>query len=320
MSDVSCASSRRDYTGPGFERFILRLRVGSPAHFRDRRRRLRPRPVAQGQRHHADARRLLCAAAVLCVSPADHDGRNRTAVRTDGAARRARHARDGGGRRPAVAGAAPEPHRSERVSPCGHVLERRELRAAGRVVRVRGRGAVVRDRVFPDRIGVDQHRRRLPRRRRPPEPAQCPGKRVEDTRDLRHRRGDVRARNRHRDADAAAAADHDAERRGASADDPRPWHAARARGGTETTRRSSPPPSACRCSSPRSSRSASRRCSNVSGAARQAVVVLSSMPVAVATTILALEFDASPDFVTSAVFLSTILSPITLTPLIAYLR
>ncbi len=59
---------------------------------------------------------------------------------------------------------------------------------------------------------------------------------------------------------------------------------------------------------------------DVTGAARQAVVVLSSMPVAVATTILALEFDASPDFVTSAVFLSTILSPLTLTPLIAYLR
>ena len=59
---------------------------------------------------------------------------------------------------------------------------------------------------------------------------------------------------------------------------------------------------------------------NVTGAARQAVVVLSSMPVAVATTILAVEFDASPDFVTSAVFLSTLLSPITLTPLITYLR
>jgi len=58
----------------------------------------------------------------------------------------------------------------------------------------------------------------------------------------------------------------------------------------------------------------------VTGAARQAVVVLSSMPVAVATTILAVEFDASPDFVTSAVFLSTLLSPITLTPLISYLR
>jgi len=59
---------------------------------------------------------------------------------------------------------------------------------------------------------------------------------------------------------------------------------------------------------------------HVSGAARQAVVVLASMPVAVATTILAVEFDASPDFVTGAVFLSTLLSPLTLTPLIAYLR
>jgi predicted permease len=58
----------------------------------------------------------------------------------------------------------------------------------------------------------------------------------------------------------------------------------------------------------------------VTGAARQAAVVLSSMPVAVATTILAVEFDASPDFVTGAVFLSTLLSPLTLTPLIAYLR
>jgi predicted permease len=59
---------------------------------------------------------------------------------------------------------------------------------------------------------------------------------------------------------------------------------------------------------------------HVSGAARQAVVVLSSMPVAVATTILALEFDTSPDFVTGAVFLSTLLSPLTLAPLIAYLQ
>jgi predicted permease len=57
----------------------------------------------------------------------------------------------------------------------------------------------------------------------------------------------------------------------------------------------------------------------VSGPARQAVVVLASMPVAVATTILAVEFDASPEFVTGAVFLSTLLSPLTLTPLIAYL-
>jgi predicted permease len=59
---------------------------------------------------------------------------------------------------------------------------------------------------------------------------------------------------------------------------------------------------------------------HVTGPAQQAVVVLSSMPVAVLTTVLALEFDTSPEFVTSAVFLSTILSPLTLAPLIAYLR
>jgi hypothetical protein len=58
----------------------------------------------------------------------------------------------------------------------------------------------------------------------------------------------------------------------------------------------------------------------VSGAARQAGVVLASMPVAVVTTILALEFDVAPAFVTSTVFVSTLLSPLTLTPLIAYLR
>jgi predicted permease len=59
---------------------------------------------------------------------------------------------------------------------------------------------------------------------------------------------------------------------------------------------------------------------DVHGAARQAAVILSSMPVAVVTTILALEFDVTPAFVTSSVFASTLLSPLTLTPLIAYLR
>jgi predicted permease len=57
----------------------------------------------------------------------------------------------------------------------------------------------------------------------------------------------------------------------------------------------------------------------ITGAARQSAVILSSMPVAVITTILALEFELAPEFVTSAVFLSTIASPLTLTPLIAYL-
>jgi malate permease and related proteins len=58
----------------------------------------------------------------------------------------------------------------------------------------------------------------------------------------------------------------------------------------------------------------------VVGPARQAGVVLASMPAAVVTTILALEFEVAPAFVTSVVFMSTLLSPVTLTPLIAYLQ
>jgi predicted permease len=57
----------------------------------------------------------------------------------------------------------------------------------------------------------------------------------------------------------------------------------------------------------------------LSASGRQAGVVLASMPVAVITTILALEFDVAPAFVTSTVFVSTLLSPLTLTPLLAYL-
>ena len=51
-----------------------------------------------------------------------------------------------------------------------------------------------------------------------------------------------------------------------------------------------------------------------------AAIVLSAMPAAVVTTILALEFELAPEFVTSAVIISTIASPLILTPLIAYLR
>jgi len=58
---------------------------------------------------------------------------------------------------------------------------------------------------------------------------------------------------------------------------------------------------------------------NISGPAKQAAVILSSMPVAVITTILAVEFELAPEFVTSAVLISTLASPLTLTPLIAYL-
>ena len=58
----------------------------------------------------------------------------------------------------------------------------------------------------------------------------------------------------------------------------------------------------------------------LAGAARQAAVIQASMPAAVVTTILALEFDVAPTFVTSVVFATTIASPFTLTALIAYLQ
>lgn len=56
------------------------------------------------------------------------------------------------------------------------------------------------------------------------------------------------------------------------------------------------------------------------GAAFQAGVLQASMPTAVITTILALEFDVLPTFVTSVVCVATLLSPITVTLLIAYLQ
>jgi predicted permease len=58
----------------------------------------------------------------------------------------------------------------------------------------------------------------------------------------------------------------------------------------------------------------------LSGAARQAAIIEASMPTAVVTTILALEYEVAPPFVTSVVFVSTLLSPITVTVLIALLR
>jgi predicted permease len=55
------------------------------------------------------------------------------------------------------------------------------------------------------------------------------------------------------------------------------------------------------------------------GAARQAGVLQASMPSAVICIVLATEYDVEPAFVTSVVFLTTLLSPLTLTPLLAYL-
>ena len=57
----------------------------------------------------------------------------------------------------------------------------------------------------------------------------------------------------------------------------------------------------------------------MSGPAYQAVVLEAAMPVAVLTTILATEFDTEPSFVTTSVLITTLLSPLTLTPLLAFL-
>ena len=55
------------------------------------------------------------------------------------------------------------------------------------------------------------------------------------------------------------------------------------------------------------------------GMAYNAGILESSMPTAVLATILATEYDAEPAFVTTAVFVSTLLSPLTLTPLLLFL-
>jgi predicted permease len=57
----------------------------------------------------------------------------------------------------------------------------------------------------------------------------------------------------------------------------------------------------------------------LSGAAYQAGITEAAVPTAVMTSIIALEFDTEPTFVTSAVLITTLLSPITLTPLLAFL-
>jgi predicted permease len=55
------------------------------------------------------------------------------------------------------------------------------------------------------------------------------------------------------------------------------------------------------------------------GTARQAGVLQASMPAAVVTTVLAVQYDLDQTLVSGVVVLTTILSPLTLTPLIAYL-
>ena len=56
------------------------------------------------------------------------------------------------------------------------------------------------------------------------------------------------------------------------------------------------------------------------GPERQASILEAAMPSAVLCTILATEFDLEPAFVTSVVFVTTVISPLTITPLLSYLR
>ena len=55
------------------------------------------------------------------------------------------------------------------------------------------------------------------------------------------------------------------------------------------------------------------------GPALQAGILESAMPTAVMMTILATEYNVEPSFVTTVVFTSTLLSPLTITPLLSYL-
>jgi malate permease and related proteins len=58
----------------------------------------------------------------------------------------------------------------------------------------------------------------------------------------------------------------------------------------------------------------------LSGPVRQAVILESAMPTAVIVTILCTEYDLDPPLASAAVLITTLLSPLTLTPLIAFLQ
>jgi predicted permease len=58
----------------------------------------------------------------------------------------------------------------------------------------------------------------------------------------------------------------------------------------------------------------------IEGIARSASIVIAAMPAAAVTTVLAVEFDLDTSFVASVVFLSTLVSPLTLSLLINYLK
>jgi predicted permease len=57
----------------------------------------------------------------------------------------------------------------------------------------------------------------------------------------------------------------------------------------------------------------------ITGVARQGVILETAMPAAIMSTLIATEFDVEPNFVTAVVFITTLLSPLTLTILLSYL-
>ena len=58
----------------------------------------------------------------------------------------------------------------------------------------------------------------------------------------------------------------------------------------------------------------------LTGDGRRAAITEASMPTAVIVTVLALEYDLEPTLITEAVVVTTLISPLTLTPIIAILQ
>jgi predicted permease len=56
------------------------------------------------------------------------------------------------------------------------------------------------------------------------------------------------------------------------------------------------------------------------GTAQQAIIAESATPTAVMATVLATEFNIKPAYISAAVFVSTLISPLTITPILALLR
>jgi len=57
----------------------------------------------------------------------------------------------------------------------------------------------------------------------------------------------------------------------------------------------------------------------LNGTAQQAIIAESATPTAVMATVLATEYNIKPAFITTAVFISTLISPLTITPILALL-